>query len=191
MAFVTPTNVTVGSVLTASKYNQEVVENTSVLRSYSNRYAEFRRSSGNLTLTGTTTYSTLTTVGTAADLTLNASAGDVIQAGAFMSLDNAAVLLNFDWVTVVGGTVTNSFTLNGAAPAANVNLNTSGFFVPNGVSWAINGSQNYTLVAGDISTGTVTLRFRYSMAAATNRTIFADSTRPMQLWSRNHGPVTT
>jgi hypothetical protein len=27
MAFVTPTNVTVGSVLTASKYNQEVVEN--------------------------------------------------------------------------------------------------------------------------------------------------------------------
>ena len=28
MAFVTPTNVTVGSVLTASKYNQEVVENT-------------------------------------------------------------------------------------------------------------------------------------------------------------------
>jgi hypothetical protein len=31
MAFVTPTDVTVGSVLTASKYNQEVVENTSVL----------------------------------------------------------------------------------------------------------------------------------------------------------------
>ena len=31
MAFVTPTNVTVGSVLTASKYNQEVVENVSVL----------------------------------------------------------------------------------------------------------------------------------------------------------------
>ena len=32
MAFVTPTNVTVGSVLTASKYNQEVVENTVELR---------------------------------------------------------------------------------------------------------------------------------------------------------------
>ena len=31
MAFVTPTDVTVGSVLTASKYNQEVVENTLVL----------------------------------------------------------------------------------------------------------------------------------------------------------------
>ena len=31
MAFVTPTDVTVGSVLTASKYNQEVVENVSVL----------------------------------------------------------------------------------------------------------------------------------------------------------------
>jgi hypothetical protein len=32
MAFVTPTDVTVGSVLTASKYNQEVVENTDVIR---------------------------------------------------------------------------------------------------------------------------------------------------------------
>lgn len=32
MAFVTPTDVTVGSVLTASKYNQEVVENTVELR---------------------------------------------------------------------------------------------------------------------------------------------------------------
>jgi hypothetical protein len=32
MAFVTPTDVTVGSVLTASKYNQEVVENTLDLR---------------------------------------------------------------------------------------------------------------------------------------------------------------
>jgi hypothetical protein len=32
MAFVTPTDVTVGSVLTASKYNQEVVENTIELR---------------------------------------------------------------------------------------------------------------------------------------------------------------
>jgi hypothetical protein len=31
MAFVTPTNVTVGSVLTASKYNQEVVDNTIAL----------------------------------------------------------------------------------------------------------------------------------------------------------------
>jgi len=31
MAFVTPTDVTVGSVLTASKYNQEVVENVSLL----------------------------------------------------------------------------------------------------------------------------------------------------------------
>jgi hypothetical protein len=33
MAFVTPTDVTVGSVLTASKYNQEVVDNTLDLRS--------------------------------------------------------------------------------------------------------------------------------------------------------------
>ena len=32
MAFVTPTDVTVGSVLTASKYNQEVVANTTDLR---------------------------------------------------------------------------------------------------------------------------------------------------------------
>ena len=31
MAFVTPTDVTVGSVLTASKYNQEVVENGSIV----------------------------------------------------------------------------------------------------------------------------------------------------------------
>ena len=188
MPWTTPETFTAGQTLTAASMNL-IQGNLTALRG--NRYAEYRYTSGNVTLTGTTTWSTLTTIGTAADLTLTAAAGDVIEAGALFSVDTAAVNLGFDWVTVVGSTVTNSFSLNGAAPSTWSNLGNNGWFCPTGVFWAINGSQNYTLVAGDISSGTVKLRFRYAMAAATNRNFFADSTRPFMLWARNHGAVTS
>ena len=44
MAFVTPTDVTVGSVLTASKYNQEVVDNTASLYASVQRLGQQTRS---------------------------------------------------------------------------------------------------------------------------------------------------
>jgi len=187
MAFVTPTDVTVGSVLTASKYNNEVVANTIALRG---DFAAFRRATGNVTLTGTTTWSTLTTISTAGDMVLAAAAGDLVEVAISVLVNSDAVDLGFDAVTVVGGTVTNSFGANGAAPAAYSNLNSIGAWYNQGsrIEQA-SGSAFYTLVAGDISAGTVTIRIRYAMNTATNRTIFAGASSPLQFWARNHGPV--
>jgi hypothetical protein len=187
MAWVTPTNVATGDVLTASKWNQEVVENTRVLRG---DYAEYRYTTGNITLTGTTSWSNLTTIGTAGDLVLAAATGDVVEVCVSMLVGNEAVNLGFDAVTVVGGTVTNSFALNGPAAAAYTGNNGySAWWNAGGVIYPVGGSAFYKLVSGDISSSTVTVRIRYAMAAATNRLLYAASANPLGFFARNHGPV--
>jgi hypothetical protein len=191
MAWTTPTTVNAGEVLTAALWTSDVQGNTNDLRSYQNRYAEYRRTAGNITLTGTTTWSTLTTIGTAGDLTLNATAGDVIEGIAMFAVGGENVELIFDWVTVVSGTVTNSFSLNAAAPAAFTNLDRNVYYKINGSTQAVPGSLFRTLTAGDISAGTVTVRLRYATGAATNRTLFAGTVSPFTIAARNHGPVTT
>lgn len=159
--------------------------------SYANRFASYRYNTANVTLTGTTSYSTLTTIGTAADLTLNASTGDVIEFIPNFIVDSSAVDMGFDVVTVVGGVVTNSFFKNGAAPAAASNFLQSGYYCIGGNYTQVTGSIFYTLQAGDISSGTVTVRLRYAMSSATNRTIYCSSTAMFALFARNLGPVTT
>jgi hypothetical protein len=46
----------------------------------------------------------------------------------------------------------------------------------------------YVVVAGDIVTGQVTVRLRYAMSSATNRTLFADTNGPLQVQLTNYGP---
>jgi hypothetical protein len=194
MAWTTLGTVAPGDVLRANSgtaaYNN-VIGNLGELRSYANKYAEFRRSTGDVTLTGTSTWSTLTTIGTGGDLTLAAAAGDQIQAGIFFAvLPVGAASLAFDWVTVVSGTVTNSFSLAAAAPATWSNLNATGWHVAGAIAMPFSGSQHYTLGAGDVSGGNVVLRLRYAMSSAVNKEIYAAADRPLVLWARNHGPIT-
>ena len=195
MAWTTPETAVAGEVLTAAYLNTNVVDNTADLRSYQNRYVSFRRTSGTVVLTGTTTWSTLTTIGTAADLTLTATAGDVVEGGINALAGNEVIDMAFDFVTVVGGVVTNSFGTNGAAPAVFANFSGGGWYMPavgGAAGYGIaTGSYPYTLQSGDVSGGQVTIRLRYAMGAATNRNLFCTAGNPFMIWARNHGPVTT
>jgi hypothetical protein len=153
-------------------------------------YASYRRNSGNIALTGTTSWSTLTTIGTAGDLTVTAAAGDVIEAGVSALIGGEAASFSFDPVTVVGTTVTNSFAVNGSAPSLWTTCNgPSGWFCPSGALTPVSGPIHYTLASGDISSGTVKVRLRYAMDAATNKTLYGTTGNPFMWWIRNLGPA--
>ena len=188
MAWTTPGTATAGEVLTAAFWNSNVRDNTADLRSYQNRYARAKRASTSLTINSTT----WANVDTALDLTLNASAGDVIEYCVSGIVGTAAVVNGFDVVTVVSGSPVNSFGLDAAAPTTYAALNSaSAWYCQTGVEVTISGSIFRTLAAGDISAGTVTLRLRYVSSAAVNRTLFAVAPAALEVWARNHGPVTT
>lgn len=186
MAWTSVSDVTAGSVLTASAFNGQVLGNLTALRG---DFDFHRRTAGNITLTGTTNWSDLTTIGTGADLTLNASAGDLVEASLFMLVDTAVVAMGFDVVTVVGSTKTNSLTSGGAAPAAFSTMTSSGWYVPANLVVGVTGSIFYVLQAGDISSNTVKLRVQYGMGSATNRLMYGSTTNPFMFYARNHGPV--
>jgi len=189
MAFTTPGTAVAGSVLTSAFWNTNVRDNTNDLRSYQNRYARFKRSAGSLTLNSNGVWVDLPTIGTTGDLTINASTGDVVEFALCALFSNEAVEGFLDAVTVVGGVVTNSFSLDGAPSNA-----ASGILSYRGIGSRfepLGGSFFRTLAAGDISAGTVTVRVRYRTGSAANKTLFATTDNPFEYWIRNHGPVTT
>lgn len=186
MAWTTVPTFTSGQILTAAQMNGIGTD----LNELRGDWAAFRRSAGSVTLTGTTNWSDLTTIGTSADLVLAADAGDVVEFVTSIFAFSEAVDLGFDAVTVVGGVVTNSFALNGAAVAAfSGNNGISSWWCPASRLQPFGSGAFYKLVSGDISSGTVTLRLRYAMGAATNRQILATTANPFHIWARNHGPV--
>lgn len=135
------------------------------------------RSSGNLTLNSTS----FANVDTGLDLVLAAEVGDVIEVGVSVVMGAEAVIAMFDVYTIVS-----------ASPV-------TGFGGTNGVSgWYVSaladnmhvgGSVMSTLVAGDISSGTVTLRLRYKTGTAANKTLLANTANPLHFWAKNLGPA--
>jgi hypothetical protein len=133
-------------------------------------------------------------VDTGLDLTLNASTGDVIEyVPSLVGPNGYNVSVYFDVATIVSGSVVNAFSTEG--PQNNALYGVSGWYFTNSsvinIYQTVSGSIFYTLQAGDISSGTVTLRFRYRSDTATNRVIYADTNFPLKVWARNHGPITT
>ena len=176
---------TSGQVLTAAQMNG-IGGNLNALRG---DFGLFRRTSGNVALTGTTTWSDLTTIGTGGDITMAASSGDLIEASLFALLNSDAVDMAFDVNTVVSSVKTNSLTTGGTRPTAFTAFNSSGWYVPASRIEALTGSVFYVLQSGDVSGGNVTLRVQYAMNTATNRTLFGTTANPFQWYARNHGPV--
>ena len=74
MAWVTPTNVATGDVLTASKWNQDVVENTSLLGLLRNTAWQQVKADGSTEATSSTSYTDLATSGPAVTVTTGAKA---------------------------------------------------------------------------------------------------------------------
>jgi hypothetical protein len=180
MAWVTPTNVSTGDVLTASTWNQAVVENTRVLRG---DWAQARRTSGNFTINA----ASWTNLDTGMDLTLAAAAGDIVEVGISGLVQAAGADLYLDVVTVVGGTAVNSLGRNAAAASGTNGI--VGWRGTAGVFTTIGSPYWYKLVAGDVSGGNVVLRIRYYTSSAINATLWADTSIPLVFTARNHGAV--
>lgn len=145
----------------------------------------FNRSSGSLTL-NSTTWANLPTIGTTWDVTLPAQIGDVIEVGVSGVWNNENVIGILDVATIVSSSVVNYFSTAGSATGSGVE------------SWVgdallayvrIGGSFWYTLVSGDISSGTVTLRLRYRTGSASDKTLFATADNPLQFRAKNLGPA--
>lgn len=136
----------------------------------------------------TKTSSSFVDLSTAVDLTLAGQVGDVVEVGVSMAASNAnnSATLCLDAVTRVSGAAVN-FVSGGLLDGV------SGWrqqAPTGGTLMGIIGSHPYTLVAGDLSAGTVTLRLQTRSNAAGVMTFYADGTsRAIVWWVKNLGPV--
>lgn len=144
-----------------------------------------RRTAGNLTLNSTS----WADVDTGLDLTLEGvQVGDEIAYGVSGLIDNEALVVRFDVVTIVSASVVNSVGERGPV--------STGEGV---IAWRMDSTLDrhplsgyappYTLVASDLDGAAVTLRLRYQTASASNRTLFARTDVPLDVWAMNLGPA--
>ncbi len=148
-------------------------------------HAEVIRNTGSLTLNSIS----VVAVDTGLDLVLNAAVDDVIEYGLSARLGNSAVAVGFDVYTMVSGSPVNPFGA-GLSSSLSPNLGVTGWYTNNeNVISPVTGARRYTVVSGDISAGTVTLRLFYVQTSATNRTLSAASTSPLNVWATNLGPA--
>lgn len=136
--------------------------------------ARHKRTAGSYTLNSTT----WADVDSGTDLVVDAEAGDIITATASWLWGGENVDGYIDVATIVAAAVVNVIGGNGATADG-----LSGWAKRNGAAFLpMSGSVDYVVQAGDISTGTVTLRLRYRTSTATNLTLWAVATTPL-MWS--------
>jgi hypothetical protein len=168
------------------------IENLAVglaLQMTNRRVKKARRTAGDVTLNSTN----WANVDTGIDITLSGVvAGDQILYGINARVDTQTVVGFFDVVTVVGGSPVNSFAVQGAVETAPGTIISGWRTDGTGERVGITGdAPPYTLVSGDISSGSVTLRLRYATGTAANLTLKAGGTTPLDVWARNIGPLQT
>lgn len=189
MPYVAPGTVAAGDVYTAAAHNIQVA-NVIDLRSYLNRSAIYSYSGGDITLATAANFSNLPTIGTLGDLTINATAGDVIEAGVACLVGNANTTLIFDIVTIVSGAANRSLLLNATAPVAFATFEGNAYRKDGAIFTTFSGSVPYVTVAGDIVSSTVTVRVRYGNVTTAD-TLRCGSTNRFVFFVKNLGPVTT
>ena len=121
----------------------------------------------------------------ALDLTLPASAGDVIEYTMNGGAGNQAVNLSLDVFITANSTY---FSSNTTTP---LTFGRMGWRCATGVESQISGGASHVVVAGDISGGNITMRPRYRTDTATNRTLYGGGTAGTSLYlsARNFGPA--
>ncbi len=174
------------SVSAVSASVSAVSASVSAVSSNQNIYARAKRTAGNLSTASTTWID----FDTGLDLVLRASAGDVIEVAASGFTNNATSTSLLDVVTIVSGNPVNSFAVDGPPSGFSNGIGAWMSVGGSATTSAISGSFFRTLVAGDISSGTVTLRLRRRVDTPVSKTILADSNIPFEWFARNHGPVT-
>lgn len=150
---------------------------------YVKDYARVSLTSGDITLNSTS----VTAVSASLDLSLIAKSGDLIEYGWDAIVGNEAQNLCFDVYTMVGGSPVNPFGAGLSASAATIQ-GVSGWEIDNiAENFNLGPSVFRTLVSGDISSGTVSLRLFYVKPNTTARTLFADTNLPLVVWAKNYG----
>lgn len=143
-----------------------------------------RRTSGNLTLNSTN----WANVDTGLDITLDAQVGDDIEVGINALAGTEAQILFLDVVSLVSAAPVNSFGKQGAVTTAPAPNGIAGWRGAASMETVLGSPVHKTLVAGDISSGKVTLRLRYSVPG--NKTLYADGTNwTLEFWAKNLGPA--
>lgn len=142
--------------------------------------ASARRIAGNVALT-----TTPAAVDTALDLTLSGChVGDLIEYTVRGVWNNEGSSAKLDVVTMVGTTPTTSFASRGAVPSAAASAGL--FYGQINVYSALTGVGHYTLTAGDISDGSVTLRL-YGWGTTATKSILANTEYPLDVYAVNKG----
>lgn len=142
-----------------------------------------RYTTGNFTLNST---SWANIHASAFDVTIAAQSGDVIVVHFAGCYGNEAVQVGIDVATIPGGTVTNYF---GGAVETSTGDGVPAWLGPAGALSSFGGAAMRTLVAGDLSGNTVSVRPRYRTTAATNKTLYANTGLPVFMMVQNIGPV--
>lgn len=138
------------------------------------------RRSTSLSLNSTTAAA----VDTALDITLSGSAGDVIEYGIAGLAGTQSADAYLDVVSWASGAAVNSWSTDAAAIT-----NGYGFwYCPSGVYTLLGPSVMRALTVDDLVGGEVTLRLQYRTVTATNKTLYADASNPLQVWAKNLGP---
>lgn len=147
-----------------------------------------RRTSGNITLNGTA----WANVDTGLDLTLKkVQAGDQLVYGISAFWQNEAIHGFLDVVTLVSGSPLNSFAVQGAVETT-PGYKFGGWYGVASAYTAMTGTcPPYTVVAGDVVSGAVTLRLRGATLSAGNKVIRATTSEPFDVWAMNLGPAQT
>lgn len=148
----------------------------------------FTRTAGDLTLNSNGVWADLPTIGTTWDISLAGQVGDVIEASLSCFVGSAVVGVSLDVFTIVSAAAVNAFSNGVAANNANAG-GVQAWYAAFSSNISNGGSVFYALQAGDISSGTVTVRLRYQTDVATNRTVKATTAFPLQFSARNLGPV--
>lgn len=147
------------------------------------QHALATRTAGDITANNTT----WANLNTGLDLVLPASPGDVLRYGMSASVNNEATGLALQPATLVGAALVSWF--GSGEPTTTTGDGVGGWYVDVSAAGRLGVPVELVLVTGDISSGKVTVRLRYRTSTAANKVVQASTTRPLQVWMENIGPV--
>lgn len=120
------------------------------------------------------------------DLTIDAAAGDVLEIATDFMCVNTGNDVQFDAATRVADTDTNWWSTGGSASRWPGGL--GAWYVSSGSFSGPRSAPRYTVQAGDVVSGQVTVRL-YGRCSGGSRTVNASATYPLRWWINNLGPV--
>lgn len=144
-----------------------------------------RHTSGNVSVTSTS----WANFDTGLDLVLDAQTGDVVEVGLSALGDSAGTAAD---ILFDAGTLVSSAIVNVVSTGTSENGSSDGvaaWYCYRSMLAGAGGSVMYALQAGDIASGTVTLRVRVRLSSAGSRSVLASTNDPVCFWAKNLGPV--